>query len=1606
MKKKIIFINHYSLIFNQTGLIKLSKNLLVTYLITFLALSSITGLFLFNPFGTKETQAAWFNDNWAYRKEVPITANAAADTDAFFSFTLDTATLITAGQLQSSCQDIRVTDAYGNILPFHVGRTNACNNAATTIDALAPFPPNSSTPTLPAGASTYYVYYGNPSAISDDQGAFSQSEAVSYTVGALGSAAKGPSPVAYWKFDDAQGTTAQDSSTNNNDGSISGASWVTEDQCLSGKCLRFDGSDDYVQVSDANPLDVTTNFTLSAWVRMNSLPTGNDTTDAQIINKGRDSTTTYAYTLQIQNGGGGNNKAIINLYDGSNNPNAASTSNIKVNEWTFIAATYDGSSLKIYVDGKLEGTTATAVDPGVQTSPLVLGKNAMTTNRYLHGSIDEPKVYNQALSAAQILANFNARSNPEGVASALGSNNQNTPGGYNLSNGLINYWKMDESSWTNDCSTATVADSSGNGAAASCPNTTGPTGGAAGKFGKAGSFDGSDDYLVRATTGSMTSTVSFWFNPTSTAGTKGIFQWASSLTAGAPLMLIQLDAGTLKFYVDADYRETSQTVTTGRWYHTVITLDKSNPTSYIWKFYLDGNLLSTYTGSDNNGGTSNVYFGNGFNGYYNGLIDEARIYNRALSGAEVSRIYNWAPGPVGYWKMDEGTGTTAYDFSSNGNDLTLTNSPGFINAKYGKGVNLSGNDAHLTRADDADFDFGDDNSFSYEAWIKHNTASSQEVILSKFNEAGYKMIMESDGDLTCAMDYDSTWSPTDSITSTAATYDDDLWHHIACVKDGASTLSLYIDGVFIGSDSSLTATNTVTNSDPLYLGIDADATSLDFIGQMDEVKIYNYPRIPSQIIEDMNIGHPAPGSPVGTPYGWWKFDEGADNMCTGGTADTCNSGNGGNSLDGSETNMAIPPSASSGWTNSGKFGKALNFDGSNDGVVIPDEPGTVGISRASWSMWIKPNTIGTQDCLWCKVSSYAGTPANSSWGIVTDTSDSSMVRAFIANADADISQNGSTPTGVLTNGTWTHIAVVYNGTLSNTDRIKIYKNGIPLTTSITGTIPTSIRDSASTSSFGRAPNVSGQASDYNGAIDEPKLYLLALTPEQVKLDMNRGQAQQTGALGASSNQQPNAAANEYCPPDTSASSCTGPVSEWKFNEGSGTSAIDTSGNGNTGTLTNSPSYVNGKINKALNFITTGDPYVTVPAASAINDLGPLTFEAWIYPRSVGPAGEGRIFDKGTRTMWFLNGSPARMTFQVDYATTDLTVTSPSNSITLNTWNHVVVTWDGSTTATNVRMYINGKEPSSYSVQTNASGSRNSDSASSLLIGNRSSDFNRDFDGIIDNVRIFNYVRTQAQVAWDYNKGGPVAWWKMDECQGTTINDSSGNSNTGTWSGSGGGNTAVGTCTTSGAWFDGVSGKRNYSLEFDGSDDVVNAGSGASLDDLNTGGMTISAWIYPTTCGEVISSGNRAGFIAAKNTGNSQTSGGWVFLCINAFGPTNALEFAVDGTSDLDRVSSNNSITLNTWQHVVISWDGVMTTASSAKFYVNGKEVTYQTTSNGSTKGSDAALDLYIGNASTGARTFDGKIDDLKIYNYVMTPIQIKSLFNAGAYRTGPVTGAP
>jgi len=221
---------------------------------------------------------------------------------------------------------------------------------------------------------------------------------------------------------------------------------------------------------------------------------------------------------------------------------------------------------------------------------------------------------------------------------------------------------------------------------------------------------------------------------------------------------------------------------------------------------------------------------------------------------------------------------------------------------------------------------------------------------------------------------------------------------------------------------------------------------------------------------------------------------------------------------------------------------------------------------------------------------------------------------------------------------------------------------------------------------------------------------------------------------------------------------SGLVGWWKLDEGSGTSAGDSSGQGNTGTLAASPgtpTWTTGKIGQGLSFDGVDD-YVDSGTASVLDDLGPVSISAWIYPRSEGESGVGAIVTKDTALTsgyWLLRMYSAginSLSFIKNYSTTDLIIATADNAITLNTWQHITLVWDGSSSAVNAKIYINATE-ASYVQQQNGVDTKNSDNALNLYIGNRGNS-NITFDGSIDDVRIYNRALTSDEVKRLYNLG--------------------------------------------------------------------------------------------------------------------------------------------------------------------------------------------------------------------------------------------------------------
>ena len=213
---------------------------------------------------------------------------------------------------------------------------------------------------------------------------------------------------------------------------------------------------------------------------------------------------------------------------------------------------------------------------------------------------------------------------------------------------------------------------------------------------------------------------------------------------------------------------------------------------------------------------------------------------------------------------------------------------------------------------------------------------------------------------------------------------------------------------------------------------------------------------------------------------------------------------------------------------------------------------------------------------------------------------------------------------------------------------------------------------------------------------------------------------------------------------TRASITQGLVAYWSFDRNSvtGMRVNDMSGNGNDGTLTNSPNLVKGKIGQALQ-LDEANSFMDAGLKSSLSNLHALTFSAWIYPQTLNSV--EHIVDKGgaNNSGWMINfEANARLQFLAYFTNGSTERTSDYNLIEQNVWQHIVVTWDGSAMAANVKMYLNGSEMANRATF-DGRGSRKNDAAYHLYIGDATT--LSPFYGLIDEVRIYNRVLSTDEI---------------------------------------------------------------------------------------------------------------------------------------------------------------------------------------------------------------------------------------------------------------------
>jgi hypothetical protein len=198
--------------------------------------------------------------------------------------------------------------------------------------------------------------------------------------------------VAAWLFEEGAGNTAEDSSESGNDGAIEGGpSWADG---VFGSALDFDGADDQVIVPDSASLELE-HLTIAAWVYLRSYPD-----DARIITQEVDGAPYSTYSLMMS--GDGESKLEFRIALDNDRKRIPSNADIPLEQWTHVAATYDGANAVLYIDGEIDKEEPQTGVLLTTDNPVYIGGSQFWVPRFFDGLMDEGALFSVALTQDDI----------------------------------------------------------------------------------------------------------------------------------------------------------------------------------------------------------------------------------------------------------------------------------------------------------------------------------------------------------------------------------------------------------------------------------------------------------------------------------------------------------------------------------------------------------------------------------------------------------------------------------------------------------------------------------------------------------------------------------------------------------------------------------------------------------------------------------------------------------------------------------------------------------------------------------------------------------------------------------------------------------------------------------------------------------------------------------------------------------------------------------------------------------------------------------------------------------------------------------------------------
>ena len=505
------------------------------------------------------------------------------------------------------------------------------------------------------------------------------------------------------------------------------------------KSFVFDGVNDYLEFGPVQPLK----YSVSVWFKATGAPSHNDTYGGTLLGFNPEYPGNVNFVINYR----WLDNTVITFHNSAGNVTTSST--VSANKVTHAVCTYDGSFIRVYIDGILNTSVSQTSDlsyPGSGNLNLQLGRwGHPGYERYFNGNIYQASVYNRALSASEILNLYN-------------SNRKKYIPTENIStDGLILH--IDPS--INTCypgTGTTIYDLSSNAYVGSILN------GASYSNNRTGAllFDGANEcvqFYNAILSGTQDFTIESWAYNTKTPAGQG---------GSDGTIFANYGVGNLQFFYSYQY--------IGMWLNNNSAYTSSPQTIYQYgpmqltatrsgsnlSIYLDGNLVDTGSSADTVGTTTNFRIGANTSGTerFVGYVYNLKIYNRALPQSEIINNYNAlksrykqelpkiTSGSV--FELDfadkncyPGTGTTVYDLSSFRTNGSVMNGATFVGTGTTSSFSFDGVDDHLTFPYNSSQMSFPDNNATISVWFRYNSSDTIGSLITQRGNTGFQLYVVS-----------------------------------------------------------------------------------------------------------------------------------------------------------------------------------------------------------------------------------------------------------------------------------------------------------------------------------------------------------------------------------------------------------------------------------------------------------------------------------------------------------------------------------------------------------------------------------------------------------------------------------------------------------------------------------------------------------------------------------------------------------------------------------------------------------------------------------------------------------------------------------------------